>query len=616
MTREVFTTTSEARASDLEVDVTSPRRFWLHSPFPQLLATTIYAVLAVLVFEPVAPWSNSAIPLGPLSGGFSINDPTLMAWFLSWNAFALTHGHNIFFTNYVFSAQGTSLFPYTSIPLLGALATPITLKLGPVAALNVLVRLAVAGSATSMFLVLSSWCRRPYAFMGGLLFGFSPYLIMQSENHLNLAFLMLLPPIVWCVTEIIVIRRRSAVTLGITLGILAALQIYVSLEMLALIGIVVGVGTIAYVAINHSQISAHRGYWIRGLGAGAATFVILTGYFLFNFLFGPGHLHGPILATAELQSFHADFLGPIIPTANQLVTTPKLTQLSSHFVVGNVTENGAYLGIPLLATLVYFAVRFRARPRITGPFALMMFALILSLGDRITVASHNVTVPMPEMILRYLPLVNSVVPARFAAIVALFAAVTLALGTQQFFDTRRRLGPGLRAPRWVVLGVGLATLVTLVPAVPVTANPLATPPSLSAQLAVIPRGAEVLTYPFPVYNWTSPMLWQAEDRMRFRLIGGYIRPTNPPFLEPASVPNFFIGAAYGSIQSFLSTTPMTTNVAALRKYLILAHVGAVIFQSVGANPSVVRHLLVATLGSPTRQVGNAFAIWVLPSAHR
>ena len=367
----------------------------------RFLYIVVYVILACLVFAPVAPWNGSFVPAGPLSGGLGQGDPSLMTWFLGWNAFALTHGHNIFFTNYLFSSQGTGVFSFNSIPLLGILAAPITLKLGPVVALNVLIRLAFAASATSMFLVLSSWCKRSYAFLGGLLYGFSPYIITQSVNHLNLTFLALLPPIVWCVHEMVVVRSRSPLKLGVALGVIAALQVYVSLEMITLLGIVLGVGVACYILFQRRHVVELLSYWVRGAVTAAVTFFCLTGYYLFEFFFGPGHLHGPIEPASSLQQYHSDLLGPLIPTANQLLTTSGLSHLSAGFVSSNITENGAYLGIPLVLILIYFGVRFRKNTRISAPLALTALALVLSMGDRLTIANHNLLVPMPELPFRF-----------------------------------------------------------------------------------------------------------------------------------------------------------------------------------------------------------------------
>ena len=109
-----------------------------------------------------------------------------MTWFLAWIPYALDHGLNIFHSNFLDYPHGVDLANTTSVPLLGLLAAPFTLSLGPVAAFNILLRLAFASSATSMFFVLRSWCRTPAAFIGGLLYGFGPYMVVQSANHLDL----------------------------------------------------------------------------------------------------------------------------------------------------------------------------------------------------------------------------------------------------------------------------------------------------------------------------------------------------------------------------------------------------------------------------------------------
>ena len=78
---------------------------------------------------------------------------------------------DIFHTNYLDYPLGVDLANGTSVPLLGVLASPITFTLGPVAAFNILLRVAFASSAGSMFLVLRNWSRTSIAFAGGLVFG-------------------------------------------------------------------------------------------------------------------------------------------------------------------------------------------------------------------------------------------------------------------------------------------------------------------------------------------------------------------------------------------------------------------------------------------------------------
>ena len=111
-----------------------------------------------------------------------------MTWFLSWVPYALRHGLSFFHTGFLDYPLGVDLANNTSVPLLGLLAAPVTVLLGPIAAFNILLRLAFASSSASMFLVLRNWCRWPAAFVGGLAYGFGPYMVTQGQNHLNLVF--------------------------------------------------------------------------------------------------------------------------------------------------------------------------------------------------------------------------------------------------------------------------------------------------------------------------------------------------------------------------------------------------------------------------------------------
>ena len=84
--------------------------------------------IAVLAYWPVMPFDASKLPhlLGAGAG-----DPAQMSWFLAWTPFALGHGLNPFFTNYIDYPLGVNLASNTSVPLLGLLAAPVTLRAGP-----------------------------------------------------------------------------------------------------------------------------------------------------------------------------------------------------------------------------------------------------------------------------------------------------------------------------------------------------------------------------------------------------------------------------------------------------------------------------------------------------
>jgi hypothetical protein len=94
---------------------------------------------------------------------------------------------------------GYNLTWAASVPALSLLASPITRLLGPLVAFNILTLIAPALEAWGAFLLCrlvgaSNWS----AFIGGYVFGFSPYVIGQIVGgHLFLTFVVWIPLIVY-----------------------------------------------------------------------------------------------------------------------------------------------------------------------------------------------------------------------------------------------------------------------------------------------------------------------------------------------------------------------------------------------------------------------------------
>ena len=86
------------------------------------------------------------------------------------------------------------------------------MDLGPVASLNVASTITPALTAFTAFVVIRRWAPwTPAAFVGGLLYGFSPFVLSSLEfAHLMTAALMLLPLILAVLDEILIRQRHSA----------------------------------------------------------------------------------------------------------------------------------------------------------------------------------------------------------------------------------------------------------------------------------------------------------------------------------------------------------------------------------------------------------------------
>lgn len=582
------------------------------------LCLLIYLILAIVVFWPVSPWSSSQLPTIPF-GTYGVSDPIGMVWSLAWVAHALEHGMNVFHTNFLDYPTGA---PITNgAPLLGVMGAPLTLTLGPIAAFNVLLRLAFASSAASMFLVLRNWCRWPAAFLGGLIYGFGPYVVSQGQTHLNLMFVPIPPLIVWCLYDLLFTKRHSPIKMGVLLGVLAAAQALLEEELLSLIGVVVAIGLVGLAVYSGKAWRRRFDYLARAFIPAVLVFVAITGYMLWSLLFGPGHINGPIEAVSVLQAYRADLLGPIVPTISQLLMPSSLAGTAAHFLAGNPTENSTYLGIPAVALLGVFAVKFRREPLILFSALLTGVAFIFSLGSRLSVNGHVTHIPLPEALFTHIPLLDNTVPSRFSFVVCLFSTVALAVGGDRFVMALTAR-PSVRRIDSVKVSLGVAALVAcvalLLPQVPFTTEAPPWPVNINNTLKSVPTGAAVLAYPFPDEATEEAMGWQATDNMRFRIFGGYVLVQGKgnygvpfqPLLRHPFVQEYLSYALYGYSALYPRPSANVSAPRALCRFVSQYHVGALLFWDVGTHPQEVKRLFIKDFGQPDGSNPNGhILIW-------
>src|SRR5271170_3009639 len=111
-------------------------------------------------------------------------DPPQSIWFLTWWAHALAHRVNPFFTHAVWAPGGFNLAWTANIPLAAWLMLPVTRTLGPVAAYNILCLLCPAVVGWAAFVLCRHIVREfAPALLGGLVFGFSPYLVCKTARE-------------------------------------------------------------------------------------------------------------------------------------------------------------------------------------------------------------------------------------------------------------------------------------------------------------------------------------------------------------------------------------------------------------------------------------------------
>ncbi|HEY4868612.1 MAG TPA: hypothetical protein VII79_01265, partial [Candidatus Dormibacteraeota bacterium] len=348
------------------------------------LSALLYLGLAALLFSSVWP-SPTTLQAG--AGG----DPQLVLWLLRWFPFALQHGQMPLLTTHLDYPAGVNLMWNTAFLPLAALVAPLTLGPGAVLASNVLLVLSLGLSAWCAFLAIrrytNSWLA---AFLGGLLYGFSPFMVAQALGHPQMTAAFTPPLMLIALDELIVRQRHRAVWLGLALGAMGAIQLMIAEEVLATEALIAALGVALLVGMYPGQLRIRAPFILRGLGAAAVTIIVITGYPLAVQFFGPQRVHGSIWGQ---RLFVSDLLGFIVPSPMQGVRPPFADAITQRFSTG-IYEWDAYLGLPLIAVLVVVARRARDNRLIQFATLMLIGVAALSMGPVIHVAGLITPVPV------------------------------------------------------------------------------------------------------------------------------------------------------------------------------------------------------------------------------
>lgn len=436
-------------------------------------------------------------------------DPSLFVWFLAWWP---THWLHPWHSFLIWAPTGVQLGWVTTVPALAALATPLTLLVGPMPTYNLMMCLGLCLTAFATYLLGYEWHHRPrIAFVQGLLMGISPYLIGQAwDGHLNLVWMPV--PLIMALLALKYWRGQLApryMTEFFAIGIL--LQFFISTEVLATFTLVLGLALALAVLVPGSGHAIIRLVKAVSL-AYALALIILSPWLYIMFQHAAPVLH------ASPVSYSIDPLNWVIPTSLTL-GGQWFTRTSSWFP-GNLGEASGYLGLPWILLLI---LQLRHRPiRRTGlmaGYALFVLILVLALGPKLHWYgwTHGW---LPESLLTYLPLLGLALPSRlmFYADVVGVLLLTPCLTNRNW-------------PKWVRVGLTGTIILSLLPNIWVRPDwtQMVTVPRFyqrSVITKILPRHATVVIWPYNTAG--NSMIWQAESHFWFRMAGGYVAPAAPP----------------------------------------------------------------------------------------
>ena len=543
-----------------------------------LLVGAGYLALAVVLWWSV--WSSH--PTSTTTCG--CGDAARFLWFFEWPAYAMAHGHNVLYSTWLFHPGGINLLNDTSVLALGIVLAPVTWLLGPVVSMNVALTLAPALSALAMFALLRRWVSwTPAAVVGGLAYGFAPFMVTElALNQINIAFLAVPPLIVLVLSDLLVTQKRRPWRNGLALAALVVVQFFLSTEVLLITVLAAVVGVlvlVAWAALSEPAAFGIRvGDAVRGAAVAVVASVVVLAYPLWFLVAGPAHLAGPIWSaggTARYGTSWASF----VTTGGLGDLRPSMLRFGGY--QGPVLIGLGYLGLGVLAAAVIGAVVFRRDRRLwLFGVAGLLFA-VLSLGP-----GHGTWVPWD--VLQHVPWVGDIVEVRFALVVTLCVTVMAALSLDHAHrwlagrsksssqsssqSSSHSSSPSLphRAAvvSWaLVVVVLLPSAVVLAPQIPITTRSVVLPQWYAERGPNVPPGRVVLAYPVPFAGFQSSQAWQASNTMQWKQAGGG-GPQGQPSRAGAARPGFEVLAG-ASFPLGPAPDPTPANVAAVRQSLAL-----------------------------------------------
>ncbi|HUY85778.1 MAG TPA: hypothetical protein VMU77_01585 [Acidimicrobiales bacterium] len=576
-----------------------------------------YLLLAVICYW--SAWSNH-----PSHTTLAGADQFQNAWNLTWIPYAVLHLHNPFHTQYLNYPSGANLLTNTSAPMLGLIASPITLLFGPIAAFNAMLTLGMAGSACTTYVLARKFVAwRPAAYVGGLIFGFSPYVIGHGVGQLNLEFVAFIPLIFLVLYEIVVVHHDSYMKWGLLLAGILLAQFFTSSELLIDTSVVVLIAMIVLAISNRRSLNQYLPTIARTFAVAIGGFIVVAAWPIWFALHGAGHISGPVQLVP--QAYRADLFGSFVPDGLQHFGPPASMLAQANLFASNPVENGSYLGIPLLLLLGIGTLAYRRSKAVLFAALMGTVAFVLSMGAglviRVKPDAAGSGIWLPEKLLSKLPLLSNIIPVRFTMIEDLFAAVLVALLLCLLNESLKDHELSGVVQVAVPAVVAVASILPLIPAVPYSGMVSTAPPEVfsSRAAAIFPNGSTAVVFPYPVGLNQDATLWQADTFMRFKMPGGNLfvpdRSTGKVaysgtfgYTQPTTIGTAFLDLSTGvdPPNSFSFRNSVLTQLFRWKVRTLVA------VPSLAPNPQqVVSYISWLTGGSSPNKVGTAY-IWHLP----
>ncbi|HEX6968375.1 MAG TPA: hypothetical protein VF174_06145 [Micromonosporaceae bacterium] len=482
---------------------------------------------AIAGFVVVALWVTGRLWLDPHQGlAANRMDQALFEWMLAHGARVVTDFANPFFSYRMNVPDGVNLMANTSVLAVSIPLAPVTLAFGPSLAFRVFLTGAMIATALSWYLVLSRHLvsSRPAAVVGASFAAFGPSMVSHANGHPNIVAQFVVPLIVWRVLRL----RETGRWLrnGLILGLLIVWQAFINLEILLMTAVGLGI-FVAVMAVLRPGYRCYLKPYAAGLAVAALVASVLLAYPLHMLFFGPQTYHG---LAERIRAYGADAASFFAFSRESLAGVLQ----PPRGLAQNASEENAFFGLPLVVLLTAVVWWCRRQAAVVALAVTGLVFAILSLGPRIRFRGRDTGVPSLWALLDELPILDSVVPTRWAMAMTPIIGLLLALAAERAARSARAQPALARPIRYVTVTMLATALLPIVPTPLPTERLEPTPEFVTsgAWRQYAGRDRSVVTLPLPASTYPDPLRWSAETGLEMQLARGYFLgpnrdPANP-----------------------------------------------------------------------------------------
>ena len=491
--------------------------------------------------------------LGRMSTGYlsqGVQDHQAFEWYFGASAHNVATLSNPLFSDRQNFPDGVNLMANAAVTGLGIPLAPLTLTLGAHVTFFVVELLGLAGTAAAWYWFLRRrGLVRTAAAVGGWFTGFAPAMVSHANGHANFVALFLIPVIIDRVLRLA--RGHHRVRDGIVLGVLVTWQVFIGEEPLLLAAL--GMLVVGVVLVAHRRLDLTR--LLPGVGVGAALCLALVAVPLWWQFAG---------RQSYTSIYHPPGGNDLAALWGRATRTFGADPWASAALSMNRTEENSFFGAALLLLVAVISVVLIRRPAVQALTALTVVACWLSLGEEVVLRGRPTGIPALWAALDELPVLENVLPTRFAMMAIPAIAGLLAIGIDAAFravplgvDDTDEAGLASWHPRvggWLVTAAAVLVLLPVAPtALVVDQRPVVPTFFTGDAWREFSHGGSILAVPPTDIVDARAFDWQlAADTMAFPIVEGY-------FVGPDGSPER--GGQYGAARRPMSLWLYDVNAA-------------------------------------------------------